>query len=151
MDKKILTALMALFAACILVMPAFSMPDDGKTTPGQNCNQIHSMMGNKMPAPQGCPSDNPAMGPDGKQVPPMMNGKPAPQGCQCDKPAMGPDGKQIHSMMGDKMPAPQGCQCDKPAMGPDGKQVPPMMNGKPAPQGCPSDKPSMGPDGEDGN
>jgi hypothetical protein len=123
MNKKILMVLMALFATCVLVMPAFSMPDDGKPASEQNCNQIHSMMGDKMPAPKCCPSDKPAMGPDGKQVPPMMDGKPAPE---C-------------------------CPCDKPAMGPDGKQVPPMMDGKPAPQGCPSSKPAVGPDGEDGN
>ncbi|HUI39849.1 MAG TPA: hypothetical protein VLY86_02890, partial [Methanothrix sp.] len=108
MNTKILTALMALFATCVLVMPAFSMPDDGTPTSGQNCDQIHSMMGDKMPAPQGCPCDKPAMGPDGKQMPPMMDGKSAPQGCTCDKPAMGSDGKQVPSMMGDKMPAPQG-------------------------------------------
>jgi hypothetical protein len=72
MTKKILMALMALFAACILVVPAFSMPNDGTPTSGQNCDQTHSMMGDKMPAPQGCPCDKPAMGPDGKQMPPMM-------------------------------------------------------------------------------
>jgi hypothetical protein len=93
MNRKILMVLMALFATCILVMPAFSIPDDEKPTSEQNCNQIHSMMGDKMPAPECCPCDKPPMGPDGKQLPPMMDGKPAPQGCPSNEPAGGPDGK----------------------------------------------------------
>ena len=120
--------LMALLAACILVMPAISMPDNGNPTIGQDCKQIPPTMGDGAQNPQGCPCQKPMIGPsgqDGKQIPPMMgDGAQNPQGCPCQKPTIGPngdDGKQIPSMIGDGAQNPQGCTCQKPMIGPNGE------------------------------
>ena len=58
--------LMALLAACILVMPAISMPDNGNPTIGQDCRQIPPMMGDGAQNPQGCPCQTPMIGPNGE-------------------------------------------------------------------------------------
>ena len=124
--------LMALLAACILVMPALSMPDNGNPTIGQDCKQIPPTMGDGAQNSQGCTCLKPMIGPngqDGKQIPSMMdNGAQNPQGCTCQKPMIGPngqDGQQIPPMMGNGAQNSQGCTCQKPMIrsnGQDGQQ-----------------------------
>ena len=105
--------LVALLAACILVMPAFSMQDDGNPTVGQDgkaANCPKPMMDNKAPALPPCPCMNPIEGQDGKA-------------------SAGQDGKAIggpKSMMGndDKKIV---CVTTCKVIGQDGQQIPPMM------------------------
>jgi hypothetical protein len=84
--------LVALVAACILVMPALSMPNS-EIGPGQDGKEN----------PCGCQKS--MMGEDGKKMGQGQDSKENPCGCQ--KSMMGEDGKQmghkpIKSMMGDK-------------------------------------------------
>ena len=100
-------------AACILVMPAFSMPDDGKPIVGQDgraANCPEPMMDDKAPAQQPCPCMNPIAGPDGK-APAGQDGK-AVNG---PKSMMGNDDKKIV------------CVTTYKVIDQDGQQIPPMM------------------------
>ncbi|MGD0954900.1 MAG: hypothetical protein ABR985_21365 [Methanotrichaceae archaeon] len=149
--------LVALLAACILVMPAFSMPDDGNPTVGQNSKAVNCptpMMDNKAPAQQPCPCMNPIAGQDGK-VPagqdgkavdgptPMMDNKaPAQQPCPCMNPIAGQDGKALAGQDGKAVDGPKSmmrnddtkivCLTTCKVIGQDGQQIP-----------------SIGPNGED--
>ena len=142
--------LVALLAACILVMPAFSMPGDGNPTVGQNSKAVDCptpMMDNKAPAQQPCPCMNPIAGQDGK-VPAGQDGKAA----DGPKSMMGNNAKTIVCLTTCKVIGQDGQQI--PSIGPngdDGKQILSMMgDGAQNPQGCPCQKPMIGPNGEDG-
>jgi hypothetical protein len=88
----------ALVAACILVMPAFSMPNNEM---GQNFNQMWQ-------------------GQDGKQI---SQGQDNMQKiCDCQKSMMGQDDKQKHTCYGQDGKQ-KTCDCQKPMMGEDGKQM----------------------------
>ena len=105
--------LVALLAACILVMPAFSMPDDGNPTVGQEgkaANCPTPMMDNKAPAQQPCPCMNPIAGQDGK-APAGQDGKTF----DGPKSMMGNDDTKIVCLTTCKV------------IGQDGQQIPPMM------------------------
>jgi len=145
--------LVALLAACILVMPAFSMPDDGNPTVGQDgkaANCPKPMMDNKAPAQQPCPCMNPIAGQDGNAADgpkPMMDNKaPAQLPCPCmngpdGKAPAGQDGKAVDgpkSMMGndDKKIV---CVTTCKVIGQDEQQIPPMMgDGAQEPSGMPA-------------
>jgi len=137
--------LVALLAACILVMPAFSMPDNGNPTVGQDGNAANCpkpMMDNKAPALPPCPCMNPIAGQDGNaaDVPTMDNKAPAQQPCPCMNPIAGQDGKapagqdgnaadSPKPMMDNKAPAQQPFPCMNPIAGQDGK-APAGQDGK---------------------
>ena len=109
--KKI-SIFIALVAACILIMPALSMPDamgqDQKKCDCPNFMRDGAQMGpgqNGNENPFGCQKS--VMGEDGKQMGPAQDGKEQPFGCQKsmmgeDGKHMGQDHKPIKSMMGDK-------------------------------------------------
>ena len=109
--------LVALLAACILVMPAFSMLDNGNPTVGQDgkaANCPTPMMDNKAPAQQPCPCMNPIAGQDGRTAVPTPY----------TSPPAGQDGKTADfptPMMDNKAPAQQPCPCMNPIAGQDGK------------------------------
>ena len=103
--------LVALVAACILVMPALSMPNNEIGQGQKQCNCPNSLkdctqMGQGQDSKENpCGCQKSMMGEDGKQMGPGQDGKENPCGCQ--KSMMGEDGKQmghksIKSMMGDK-------------------------------------------------
>lgn len=142
---KYLKHMVALLALGILMMPAFSMPENGN-----QMNNIPQQM-----APQG-------------QMPPQ--GQMAPQGNMCPQGQMAPQGNanpqmdtQGHkSMMGGQIGIddknPQGCQCPcmNPPMGPLGQNqmsgqpgnIPPMgPQGQNQMNGQPGNIPSMDPQG----
>jgi hypothetical protein len=103
--------LMALVAACILVMPALSMPNNEMGQEQKQCICPNSLKD----CTQMCPGQDgkeksfdcqkSMMGEDGKQMGEGQDGKEKSSGCQ--KSMMGEDGKTmghkpIKSMMGDK-------------------------------------------------
>ena len=103
--------LVALVAACILVMPALSMPNNEIGQGQKQCNCPNSLkdctqMGQGQDSKENpCGCQKSMMGEDGKKMGPGQDGKENPCGCQ--KSMMGEDGKQmghksIKSMMGDK-------------------------------------------------
>ena len=103
--------LVALVAACILVMPALSMPNNEIGQGQKQCNCPNSLkdctqMGQGQDSKENpCGCQKSMMGEDGKQMGQGQDGKENPCGCQ--KSMMGEDGKQmghksIKSMMGDK-------------------------------------------------
>ena len=156
--------LVALLAACILVMPAFSMPGDGNPTVGQDgkaANCPTPMMDNKAPALPPCPCMNPIAGPDGKAPAgqdgnavdgpkPMMDNKaPAQQPCPCMNPIAGQDGKAPAGQDGKAFDGPKSmmgnddtkivCLTTCKVIGQDGQQIPPMMgDGAQEPSGMPA-------------
>ena len=134
--------LVALLAACILVMPAFSMPGDGNPTVGQNSKAVNCptpMMDNKAPALPPCPCMNPIAGQDGNaaDVPTMDNKAPAQQPCPCMNPIAGQDGKAPAGQDGKTFDGPKSmmgnddtkivCLTTCKVIGQDGQQIPPMM------------------------
>ncbi|MCX6680655.1 MAG: hypothetical protein NTX42_09885 [Methanothrix sp.] len=103
--------LVALVAACILVMPALSMPNNEMGQGQKQCNCPNSLkdctqMGQGQDGKENpCGCQKSMMGEDGKQMGQGQDGKENPCGCQ--KSMMGEDGKamghkSIKSMMGDK-------------------------------------------------
>ena len=103
--------LVALVAACILVMPALSMPNNEIGQGQKQCNCPNSLkdctqMGQGQDSKENpCGCQKSMMGEDGKKMGQGQDGKENPCGCQ--KSMMGEDGKQmghksIKSMMGDK-------------------------------------------------
>ena len=112
---KYVKFLMALLAACMLAMPAFSMPNfgdnakDGKALIDSPCQGPAAPEDPHGPQPCDCKE---------KKAPKsMMGGK-------CDKPMMGPEGDKFgpKSMMDDKAP------CGEMAPKMDDKQEKPMMD-----------------------
>jgi hypothetical protein len=105
---KYVKLLMALLAVCILIIPAFSMPDFGNAV--KDCKE--PVMGGIAQGKQPCDCHKDKMGPVGDWPCPksMMDG--------CDKPMMGPVGDY---------PAPKSMMdgCNKPMMGPDGEKLAP--------------------------
>ena len=119
--------LVALAALCVLVIPAFSMPDNGN---GKDANQIwqghddkqmsqgqdntqtcgcqNSMMGSQDGKEKTCGCEKSMAGQDGKQLPPMMGQDGKQNTCGCEKSMMGGhdgnkmDHKNVKSMMGDR-------------------------------------------------
>ena len=103
--------LVALVAACILVMPALSMPNNEIGQGQKQCNCPNSLkdctqMGQGQDSKENpCGCQKSMMGEDGKKMGQGQDGKENPCGCQ--KSMMGEDGKtmghkSIKSMMGDK-------------------------------------------------
>jgi hypothetical protein len=141
---------MALLAACILIMPALSMPENGKCASSDGnlaCSACHKLIADEK---GGCQGQTPMMGPAtdnareqfcGLCKKSMMghDGKDE-QGCGCEKSMMGWEGKDKQgcgcekSMMGWEGKDKQGCECQKPMMGHDGKDK----------QGCGCEKSMMG-------
>jgi hypothetical protein len=116
--------LVALVAACILVMPALSMPNNEIGQGQKQCNCPNSLkyctqMGQGQDGkenPSGCQKS--MMGEDGKQMGQGQDGKENPSGCQ--KSMMGEDGKQMgQGQDGKENP----CGCQKSMMGEDGKTM----------------------------
>ena len=119
--------LVALAAICVLIIPAFSMPDnrmgkdanqmwqgqDGKQiSQGQDntqktCGCQNSMMGQDGKE-KTCGCEKSMAGQDGKQLPPMMGQDGKQNTCGCEKSMMGGhdgnkmDHKNVKSMMGDR-------------------------------------------------
>ena len=155
----------ALVAACILVMPALSMPNNEM---GQDATKRHvprlqatqfriaakdlrlpeSIWERRKQMWQGqdgkenpCDCQKSMMGEDGKQMRQGQDGKENPCGCQ--KSMMGEDGKQMgQGQDGKENP----CGCQKSMMGEDGKQMEQGQDGKENPCGC--QKSMMGEDGK---
>ena len=103
--------LVALVAACILVMPALSMPNNEMGQGQKQCNCPNSLkdctqMGQGQDSKENpCGCQKSMMGEDGKQMGQGQDSKENPCGCQ--KSMMGENGKTmghkpIKSMMGDK-------------------------------------------------
>jgi hypothetical protein len=122
---KNIRILVALVAACILIMPALSMPDEmGQDQ--KKCDCPHFMkdwtqMGQGQDGKEnafGCQKS--MMGEDGKQMGQCQDGKENAFGCQ--KSMMGEDGKQMGQCQDGKEKA--SC-CQKSMMGEDGKQMGP--------------------------
>jgi hypothetical protein len=148
---------MALLAACILIMPALSMPDNGKCASSDGnlaCSACHKLIANEN---GGCHSQAPIMGPATdnareqfcklcKESMMVHDGKDR-QGCDCEKSMTGWDGKDKQGgecqrpMMGHDGKDKQGCGCEKSMMGHDGKDK----------QGCGCEKSMMGEKGKEGN
>jgi len=102
----------ALVAACILVMPALSMPNSGM---GQEQKQF------------GCPNSL-------KDCPQMQQGQDNKEKtCDCQKSMMGEDGKQMQQGQDGKEKT---CGCQKSMMGEDGKQMQQGQDGKEKTCGC---------------
>jgi hypothetical protein len=127
---KYVKFLVALLAACMLVMPAFSMPNfgdnakDGKALIDAPCQSPAAPEDPHGPQPCDCK--------DKKAPRSMMGGK-------CDKPMMGPEGDKFapKSMMSEKAPCEQAPKMDEPMMdekAPCGHAPKSMMDGKFAPQ-----------------
>ena len=116
--------LVALAAICVLIIPAFSMPDYGV---GKDANQMWQ-------------------GQDGKQISQGQDN--TQKTCGCEKSMTGQDGKQLPPMMGQdgKQKAFGG---EKSMMGQDGKQMPPMMGQDGKQKAFGGEKSMMG--GHDGN
>ena len=102
----------ALVAACILIMPALSMPNEmGQDQKKCDCPNFMKDCAQMGPGQDGKenPADGqkPMMGENGKQMGPGQDDKEKGFGCQKsmmgeDGKQMGPDHKPIKSMMGDK-------------------------------------------------
>jgi len=118
--KKI-SILVALVAACMLIMPALSMPD----VMGQGQKKC----------------DCPNFMKDCAQMGPGQDGKEQQFGCQ--KSMMGEDDKQMGPAQDGKE---QQFGCQKSMMGEDDKQMGPAQDGKEQPFGC--QKSMMGEDGK---
>jgi hypothetical protein len=114
--------LMALVAACILVMPALSMPNNEMGQEQKQCICPNSLK-------------------DCTQMCPGQDGKEKSSGCQ--KSMMGEDGKQMGEGQDGKEKT-SGCQ--KSMMGEDGKQMGEGQDGKEKSSGC--QKSMMGEDGK---
>jgi len=111
----------ALVAACILVMPALSMPDKEM---GQDVNQMWH-------------------GQDGKQMSQFQDN--TQKTCDCQKPMIGQDDKQKYSCFGQDGKQ-KICDCLKSMMGENGMKVLQGKDGKENPFGC--QKSMMGKDGK---
>jgi hypothetical protein len=129
--------LVALLAACILIMPALSMPDNGNCDSKHNnlaCSTCHKLITNEK---KGCENQNPMMGPATDNA--------REQFCmQCHKSMMGEDFRDKQSCncqkptMGENCKDKQGCDCQKPEMGENGRDK----------QSCDSQKSMMGEGGK---
>ena len=116
--------LVALVAACILVMPALSMPNNEIGQGQKQCNCPNSLkdctqMGQGQDSKENpCGCQKSMMGEDGKKMGQGQDGKENPCGCQ--KSMMGEDGKKMgQGQDGKENP----CGCQKSMMGEDGKQM----------------------------
>jgi hypothetical protein len=128
--------LVAMAAICVLIVPAFSMPDDGM---GKETNQMPLVQDNVQKT---CGCQNSMMGQDGKQMPQGQDN--AQKTCGCQKSMMGPYGKQMPLVQDN---AQKTCGCEKSMMGQYGKQMPQGPDN--AQQPCGPEKSMMG--GQDGN
>jgi hypothetical protein len=149
-NMKYIRLFVALLAACIFVVPAFSMPENGNAMkdgsqqidgPCPNC-----IAGGVPECPQNCDCQNARLGPDGNNGPrSMMDGK--KQGPCCQNAKIGPDannGPQF-AMGGEQ----QNPCCQNARMGPDGNSGPrSMMGGEQQNPCCQNAK--IGPDGNNG-
>ena len=141
----------ALFALFMVMMPAFSMPDDGQMTGSDGQHQgIKSMMGDggvKIVCLTVCK----VIGPDGQHhmgsIKSMMGGKSQcskDKSCGCEKSMMGQDGQNQKScgceksMMGQDGQNQKSCGCEKSMMGQDGQNQ----------KSCGCEKSMMGQDGQ---
>jgi len=138
---------MALLAACILIMPALSMPENGKCASSDGnlaCSACHKLIADEK---GGCQGQTPMMGPATDNAREQFCGL-------CKKSMMGHDGKDKQgcgcekSMMGWEGKDKQGCECQKPMMGEDGKQTW-QGQSKEKPFGC--QRSMMGEKGKEGN
>ena len=107
--------LVALAAICVLIIPAFSMPDNGN---GKDANQMWQGQDGKQISQgqdntQTCGCQNSMMGQDSAQ-----------KTCGCEKSMTGQDGKQLPQGQDGKQKA---FGCENSMIGQDGKQMPPMM------------------------
>ncbi|RQW81470.1 MAG: hypothetical protein EHM14_00900 [Methanothrix sp.] len=127
---KYVKFLVALLAACMLVMPAFSMPNfgdnakDGKALIDAPCQSPA--------APEDPHGQQPCDCKDKKAPKSMMGGK-------CDKPMMGPEGDKFapKSMMDEK------ARCGEMAPKMDDKQEKPMMDEQAPKMDAKEEKPMM--------
>ena len=113
----------ALVAACILIMPALSMPNemgqDQKKCDCPNFMKDCAQMGLGQDGKENLADcQKPMIGEDGKQMGPGLDGKEKGFGCQ--KSMMGEDGKQMGPGLDGKEKA---FGCLNPMMGEDGKQM----------------------------
>ena len=136
--------LMALLAACLLIVPAFSMPDSAKELPNPDGRQLIDDAG-QHPNPCDCKDTNAAIGPDGKFGPnSMMDGKEVRQEPLDKNGKLGPgDNCGPRSMM-DGKEVKQGPLGENDKFGPDGNCGPrSMMDGKETTQRPPCEKPPV--------
>ena len=106
--------LMALLAACLLTIPAFSMPDSAKEQMNPDDQQ---MIGDASghPGPCDCKDANVPIGPDGKIGPKsMMDGRTDKLGPQGENDKFGPNDNCAPRSMMDGKKNPQGPQGEKP-------------------------------------
>ena len=136
----------ALVAACILVMPALSMPNKEM---GQDVNQMwHGQDGKQMSQFQDntqktCDCQKSMIGQDDKQKYTCFGQDGKQKTCDCQKSMMGEDGKKVlEGKDGIENP----CGCQKSMMGEDGKKVLQGKDGIENPCGC--QKSMMGKDGK---
>jgi hypothetical protein len=136
----------ALVAACILIMPALSMPNEmGQDQKKCDCPNFMKDCAQMGPGQDGkekiADCQKPMMGEDGKQMGFGQDGKENDFGCQ--KSMMGEDGKQMGFGQDDKE---NGFGCQKSMMGEDGKKMGLGQDGKENAFGC--QKSMMGEDGK---
>ena len=125
----------ALVAACILVMPALSMPSNGMGQEQKQCVCPNSLKDCQQMCQGQDSKENPSgcqkamMGEDGKQMLPTMGEecKKMQQGqdgkensCCCQKSMMGEDSKKMQQGQDSKE---NSCGCQKSMMGEDGKTM----------------------------
>jgi len=139
--------LMALLAACLLIVPAFSMPDSAKEQTNPDGRQLIDDAG-QHPNPCDCKDTNAAIGPDGKFGPnSMMDGKEIQQGPLGKNGKLGPDDNCSPRSMMDGKEIQQGPLGENGKLGPDDNCGPrSMMDGKEVKKGPLGKNGKLGPD-----
>ncbi|RQW79855.1 MAG: hypothetical protein EHM14_07180 [Methanothrix sp.] len=137
--------LMALLAACLLIVPAFSMPDSAKEQTNPEGQQLIGDAG-QHPNPCDCKDTDAAIGPDGKFGPDsMMDGKEIKQGPQGENDKLGHSDNCAPRSMMDGKEIKQGPQGENDKLGHSDNCAPrSMMDGKEIKQGPQDENDKLG-------